>query len=128
MAEELKYDWNGKIILIVEDNDNNFDLLKTFLKSTGATVLWARDGDESVEMVRENGHIDLVLMDIQLPTVSGFDATREIRTLKTDIPIIAQTAFAMVGDREKSLDAGCDDYIAKPIRRRAFLDKLAKYL
>ncbi len=128
MAEELKYDWNGKIILIVEDNDNNFDLLKTFLKSTGATVLWARDGDESVEMVRENGHIDLVLMDIQLPTVSGFDATREIRTLKNDIPIIAQTAFAMVGDREKSLDAGCDDYIAKPIRRRAFLDKLAKYL
>lgn len=128
MAEELKYDWNGKTILIVEDNDNNFDLLKTFLKNTGATVLWARDGDESVDMVSENGHIDLVLMDIQLPTVSGFDATRKIRETKNELPIIAQTAFAMLGDREKSLAAGCDDYISKPIRRKAFLDKLAKYL
>ena len=128
MADELKYDWNGKTILIVEDNDNNFDLLKTYLKSTGANVLWAHDGDESVDLVRENGHIDLVLMDIQLPTVSGFDATRKIRETKNELPIIAQTAFAMVGDREKSLAAGCDDYISKPIRRKAFLDKIAKYL
>ncbi|MFP4471400.1 MAG: response regulator [Bacteroidales bacterium] len=128
MADELKYDWNGKTILIVEDNDNNFDLLKTFLKSTGAEVLWAQDGDESVELCRQNESINLVLMDIQLPTVSGFDATQKIREIRGNLPIVAQTAFAMVGDREKSLAAGCDDYISKPIRRKAFLDKLAKYL
>lgn len=123
-----QHDWTGKTILIVEDNENNYDLLKTYLKHSGAEVLWVQDGDEAVEMCRDHQNIDLVLMDIQLPSVSGFDATRQIRDLDKDIPIIAQTAFAMVGDREKSLNAGCDDYIAKPIRRQTLLSKLAKYL
>ncbi len=128
MTAVQQHDWSGKTILIVEDNENNYDLLKTYLKNSGAKVLWVQDGDEAVEMCRDHQNIDLVLMDIQLPSVSGFDATRQIRSLKKDLPIIAQTAFAMVGDREKSLAAGCDDYIAKPIRRQTFLSKLARYL
>lgn len=128
MTLEQNYDWSGKTILIVEDNDNNFDLLKTYLKHTHSKILWVKDGDEAVDACHDNPEIDLVLMDIQLPTVSGFDATQQIRKFKPDLPIVAQTAFAMIGDREKSLDAGCDDYISKPIRRKVFLSKLAKYL
>lgn len=128
MTLDQNYDWSDKTILIVEDNDNNFDLLKTYLKNTHSKILWVKDGDEAVAACHEHPDIDLILMDIQLPTVSGFDATQQIRKFKPELPIVAQTAFAMIGDREKSLDAGCDDYISKPIRRRVFLSKLAKYL
>lgn len=128
MNEQQTYDWKDKTILIVEDNDNNFDLLKTYLKNTHSEIIWAKDGDEAVTSCRENPAIDLVLMDIQLPTVSGFDATKQIRLFNPELPILAQTAFAMIGDREKSIQAGCNDYLSKPIRRKDLLSKVAEYL
>jgi len=127
-ATEIHYDWSDKLILIVEDNNNNYDLLATFLKKSQAKLLWAKDGDEAVDTYSNNPEIDLILMDIQLPTVNGFEATRQIRKINGEVPVIAQTAFALIGDREKSLESGCNDYIAKPIRKKIFLSILAKYI
>lgn len=123
-----EYNWSEITFLIVEDNKNNFELLETFLKKTQAKIIWVTDGGEAVKACKENKAIDIVLMDIQLKTMNGFDATRLIREFSPEIPIIAQTAYAMVGDREKSLEAGCNDYISKPIRKQIFLSTIEKYI
>jgi CheY-like chemotaxis protein len=128
MFESEVFDWADKTILIVEDNKNNYDLLATFLKKTHANILWVTDGVEAVSTCKQNTNIDLILMDIQLTTMSGFEATRLIREFNNEVPIVAQTAYAMVGDRKKSIDAGCDDYISKPIRRKVFLSVISKFL
>lgn len=128
MAELETYDWSKKTVLIVEDNVNNYDLLVTFLKYTKAKILWEKDGGEAVDVCKSRDDIDLILMDIQLTTVSGFEATQMIREFNKEIIIVAQTAYAMVGDREKSLQAGCNDYLSKPIRKKLFLATLANYL
>lgn len=128
MLEPEVYDWSDKVFLIVEDNKNNYELLETFLKKTKANIIWVKDGRDAVNTCRERKDIDLVLMDIQLKTLNGFDATRQIREFDKDIPIIAQTAYAMIDDREKSLRAGCTDYISKPIRKKTFLSTIDKYV
>lgn len=112
-------------ILIVEDNDINMKLIKTILKSKGHQMIEAADGEEALrEAVKEKP--DMILMDIQIPKVDGLEATRRIRAME-DIkltPIIALTAHAMEGDREKILEAGCDGYIAKPINTRTFIQEI----
>jgi len=128
MIETTEYNWSNKVFLIVEDNKNNYDLLETFLKKTKAKIVWVLDGGDAVNTCRDREDIDLVLMDIQLKTVNGFDATRQIREFDKEIPIIAQTAYAMIDDREKSLRAGCNDYISKPIRKKNFLSTIDKYI
>ncbi|MCF8364353.1 MAG: response regulator [Bacteroidales bacterium] len=128
MMASNEYNWSEKTFLIVEDNKNNYELLETFLKRTKAKIIWVLDGVEAVETCRNNTEIDMVLMDIQLKTMNGFDATRKIREFNQDIPVIAQTAYAMVGDREKSIQAGCNDYISKPIRKQIFLSTIEKYI
>jgi len=128
MLEAEVYDWSNKVFLIVEDNKNNYELLETFLKKTKANIIWVLDGVDAVNICRERKDIDLVLMDIQLKTLNGFDATRQIREFDKDIPIIAQTAYAMIDDREKSLRAGCTDYLSKPIRKKTFLSTVNKYV
>lgn len=112
-------------ILIVEDNEINRKLIRTILSSKGHLLIEARDGEEALQsIVMERP--DLVLMDIQIPKIDGLEATRRIRAMEDlkDTPIIALTAHAMEGDKEKILDAGCDGYIAKPINTRAFLSEI----
>jgi CheY-like chemotaxis protein len=89
--------------------------LDEILKNTGATILWAKDGIEAIELCRQHEEIDLVLMDIKMPRMNGFEATRQIKLFRQNLHIIAQTAYAMTDDREKARDAGCDNYISKPI-------------
>jgi PAS domain S-box-containing protein len=122
------YNWEGKIILIAEDETSNFILLKEILKNTKITILWAKDGKEVVEMFKSNPNIDLILMDVQLPFRNGYDAARIIKSQRKDIPVIAQTAYAMAGEKQNSLDAGCEDYIAKPIQIPELFSKISKYL
>ena len=86
----------------------------------------SRNGKEAVEMCKKNT-IDLVLMDIYMPIMDGFKATREIKKMHPTLPVISQTAYAMSGEREKSLEAGCDDYIPKPINTSIFLSKIGKF-
>ena len=118
-----------KKVLIIEDNENNLYMMRFILQKLGHAILEARDGAAGVELaVRERP--DLILMDIQLPVLDGYAATRKIREddrLK-GVPIIAVTSYAMVGDREKALKAGCTAYIEKPIQPESFIKELEKYV
>ncbi|MCF8388612.1 MAG: response regulator, partial [Bacteroidales bacterium] len=98
------------------------------LRKTGINILVARNGKEAINMYNNNKNIGLILMDIQLPVLNGIDATKEIRKTDREVPIIAQTAYAMSDDRKKCLDAGCNDYIPKPIKMDILMNKLNKYL
>jgi CheY-like chemotaxis protein len=112
-------------ILLVEDNELNRDMLSRRLQRRGFEVVNAVDGQEGVEMAHSEAP-ELILMDISLPIIDGWEAARKIKTSpKTRAtPIIALTAHAMVGDREKSLEAGCDDYDTKPIDFQRLLQKM----
>jgi CheY-like chemotaxis protein len=118
-----------KRILVVEDNETNMYLIKFMLEKSGYEVIEAREGAVGVELaVKEKP--DLILMDIQLPDINGLEATKRIRASEadSDIPIIALTSFAMAGDREKALAAGCTGYIEKPINPETFMAEIEKYL
>jgi signal transduction histidine kinase len=124
----IKYDWKGKTILIAEDENSNFELLKASIGRTKIKIIRAMNGDEAVELVKKNDHINLVLMDIRMPNLNGYDATRQIKMLKPKLPIISITAYAMTEDETKSLEAGCDMYISKPIRPSNLLTLLNEFV
>jgi PAS domain S-box-containing protein len=122
------FNWKEKTILIVEDNYSSYLLLKYYLMNTGAQILHTISGKDAIEICKSNPHIDVVLMDIQLPDLSGYETTMIIKKHRSDLPVIAQTAYAMAGDYDKSKDAGCDDYIAKPFGKDKLLAVLNEYL
>jgi two-component system cell cycle response regulator DivK len=131
MVEEKKkkqYDFMGKTILIVEDMETNHMLIDSILRRTYAQVLWAMDGETAIELCKENEDIDIVLMDIRLPGIDGYETTREIRKFRPDLPIVAQTAYVYHNNKYLVLDAGCDDLITKPIKRDMLLRKVNKYI
>lgn len=121
------YNWQSKRILVAEDDDLNFKILETILKRNHAEIIRAKNGKLAVEFSREK-EFDLVLMDIQMPEMNGYDATREIKKINYRLPVIAQTAFAMREERDKCIEAGCDDYIVKPINISELQGKVSKYL
>lgn len=125
---KLEVDWRYRTILIVEDVKSNFAFLKSALSKTKARIERASTGKEAIDMCRSNPEIDLVLMDIHLPGMSGYAASREIKKIREDITIIAQTAFVLSGEKEKCFEAGCDEYIAKPIRSDEMIAKIRNCL
>jgi two-component system, cell cycle response regulator DivK len=116
-------------ILLVEDNEMNRDMLSRRLERKGFEVTMAVDGREGVERARAGGY-DLILMDMSLPEISGWDAARQLRESPEtkSVPIIALTAHAMAGDRERALEAGCNDYDTKPIELVRLLGKIEALL
>jgi two-component system, cell cycle response regulator DivK len=118
-----------KKVLIIEDNENNLYLMQFILAKLGHTVLEARDGAAGVDLAVKS-RPDLILMDIQLPVLDGYAATRLIRadTTLSAVPIIAVTSYAMVGDKEKAMEAGCTAYVEKPINPASFIKVLEQYL
>ena len=118
----------GKSILVVEDVDTNYFYISTLLEKLNAKVIRAVNGLRAVEICAENSEINLVLMDIELPVMNGYDATKVIKQSRPDLPIIAQTAYAMAGERERSEEAGCDDYLAKPIRKDDMIDAISRLI
>jgi len=119
----------AKTVLIVEDDPLNMKLFNDLLQASGYDILQSIDGKDALDLAREH-HPDLIIMDIQLPEVSGMDYTKMLKAddaLK-DIPVLAVTAFALKGDEEKILEAGCDGYIAKPITVPNFLKKVEKLI
>ncbi|MDZ7777472.1 MAG: PAS domain S-box protein [Bacteroidales bacterium] len=125
--ETKEYDWENKTILIVEDEEMNYQYLKTVLRKTKANLLWAENGVEGVKMAKEN-EVDIILMDIQMPEMNGYEATRQILEIKPDIPIIAQTAHALKEEQNKCFDAGAVDYMSKPLNRKKLLELISKYI
>ena len=121
---KTKYNWDGKKVMIVEDDEMSFIYLKEVLKSTNIEIIYARNGVQAVELASNNPDIDLILMDIKLPEMDGYEATRQIKQFNASVPVIAQTAYAMADDEQKSKQVGCDDYISKPINRRKLLQTI----
>ncbi len=122
------HNWDGKLFLVAEDDKFSYKFLEGFLKQTKAEVLRASDGREAVEICRNNPGIDLVLMDIQMPEMNGLTATGEIKKFNSRVPIIAQTANAINEERVRCLEAGCDDFITKPVNINELYDKIDKWL
>jgi len=114
---------------VVEDNEQNLYLATFLLKKNGYEVITAEDGLEAIEKAKME-KLDLILMDMQLPEMDGFEATRRIKTIPEieSIPIVAVTSYAMVGDKEKAITAGCVSYIEKPFMPETFISEIEKYL
>jgi signal transduction histidine kinase/CheY-like chemotaxis protein len=126
--EPSDYKWNDRTFLIVEDDKVSFKFLENIFRKTGAKIVHADNGLKAVELIKQSPEIDMVLMDIQLPEMNGLDATRMIKQLRKELPVIAQTANVLEEDREKCLEAGCVDYISKPINIKLLYSKIHQYL
>lgn len=124
----IKFRWRDKTIMIVEDVRTNHMLIDRILRKTSAKLLWAMDGEKAVEMAKDNENIDLILMDIRLPKMNGYDATREIRKFRKEVPIIAQTAYVMPEEKGKVLSVGCNDLLTKPLKKNTLLAKVSQYI
>lgn len=124
----MNYSWKGKNILIVEDNETSNIYFEAALRKTGAILLWAKNGVEAVELVKQNPQINLILMDINMPKMDGIEATRIIKESYPKIIIVVQTAFILSGEERMCQEAGCDEFITKPIRLRYLLDTINRYL
>jgi len=118
----------NKKVLIVEDDLSSRLYLNKILEKTGARLINAGDGQEAINIVKNDPEIDIILMDIQLPVIDGYGAAKKIRELREDVIIIAQTAFSLLGDREKIITSGFDEYIVKPIFPNQLIEKLTKAL
>ncbi len=116
------------LILVAEDDDISYALLKIILSKSNFNLLRTKNGKDTVEEIKRNDKIDLVLMDIKLPDLNGEEATRQIRQFNSAIPVIAQTAYALPGDKERFLNAGCNDYITKPVSAKKLVSKIFKYV
>jgi len=114
-------------ILIVEDDSTSENLIEIMIKNYCKSPLVAKNGFESVQLCKENPDIDLILMDIKMHDLDGFEATKLIREFNKDVIIFAQTAYALPGDREKTIAAGCNDYISKPYSQSQLTTLIDKY-
>ena len=120
----------GARVLVVEDNDMNMQLVEYLLEEGGYQIVKAASGEEALSIARGGDPVDLILMDIHLPGIDGLSVVREMKTdaVTSAIPILALTAHAMRGDKDRFLEAGCDGYISKPIDVKTFLSSIRTYL
>ena len=128
---ELKEDFKvimGKTILVAEDVLSNFQLIQAFLSPAKATVLWAQNGVDAINIFTKNRNIDIILMDVQMPIMDGLKALKRIRELDKKVPIIVNSAFYMPDEMEKSFAAGCSDYMSKPIKKDELISKISGFL
>lgn len=117
-----------KSVIVAEDDDLNYLFINLVLEQESITVIRAENGQEAVDIFQQHPEIHLILMDIKMPVMDGIEATRRIKAINPDIIIIALTAYALLGDKEKTIEAGCDYYLSKPIEKISLLKILNKYL
>ena len=127
-ADSIERDWSGRFLLIAEDVDSNYIYLEEILRPTKITVLWARNGKEALDMVRANEKIELVLMDILMPIMDGYEASREIKKVRHDLPIIAQTAYFVEDKSRDEENRNFDKYLIKPLWAPQLLKAIDSYL
>jgi two-component system cell cycle response regulator DivK len=122
------YRWDKKQILVVEDDESSAYLLGVILKDTGARVEYASNGEGAIAYMREHPDTDLILMDVQLPEMDGLTATREIKSFADRVVVIAQTAYIFSTDPHQAQEAGCDDFLTKPLNPSVLLEKMNHFL
>jgi CheY-like chemotaxis protein len=130
-SNELQENTHKYTILIAEDEAMNFLFLEILLKNQidlGYTILHAKNGAEAVEICKKNDTINLVLMDLKMPVMDGFEAVRLIKEFSPELPIVAQTAFASIEDKEKVFAAGFNDFLSKPISKEALVDVINRQI
>ena len=125
---EKEYKWKNKSILLVEDDMVSVEFFEALIETTQAKLICAKSGTEAINLLNKHKTFDCVLMDIRLPDINGFDVTIEFKKINKNIPVIAQTAFAMADDKTRCKIVGCNDYISKPIDRDELLEKIDKIL
>lgn len=119
--------WSSKTILVAEDTESNYFFIEAFLERTKVNLLWAKDGNEAIEMYKNNS-VNLILMDIMMPEKDGYDTTREIKEINPNVPVIAQTALALPDDEEKCYSAGCDYVLVKPINSDDLIATIKRFI
>lgn len=124
----MSNNWENKKILVAEDEETNYLFIEAILEDTRVKIFWAKNGNDAVHIFAQHADIDLILMDIKMPEMDGLTATRHIREKSYSVPIIAQTAYAMSEDKAKCINAGCTDYLTKPINHKVLLSTIEKYL
>ncbi len=128
MSTLNEFDFSGKVILIVEDTETSNRFYNAALSRTNAKLLWALDGEEALVKLNENADIDVVLLDLNLPGISGFDVLKRIRKTNKDLSVIVQTAYVLSGEEAACYELGANDFITKPIMLVQLLSSLEKYL
>ncbi len=128
MNSSTTYDWQGKSILIADDELHNFIIIEKSLQKTGIKVYHAENGEQAVEIFKQHPEINVILMDIRMPEMGGLEATKYIRSVNREVPIIAFTAYALSDDEAISLEFGCDDYISKPVRPEFLIKKINEHI
>lgn len=116
---------NEKLILLAEDDESNAQVIKLWLRKVGYNTLYASNGEEAVDLAKQHPELSLILMDIKMPRMNGSQALSAIRTFRPDLPVIAITAYALTGDRQRLLEEGFDDYLAKPFSSEELLEKIS---
>ena len=124
MDDSFTYQWADKVILLVEDEPICCLFFQSALRNTESLLLMAHNGEEAVATIKEHPEIDLVLMDLKLPKMDGLEASRQIKKLRPDLPIIVQTAYAFNNERQKAIEAGCADYFLKPIQIEILMERI----
>ena len=124
----LRPDLTGKTILIVEDNEISRFYFEAAVQKLNATTIWAKNGVEGVELFRLNKQIDLVLMDLNMPEMDGFEATKILKSMRPEIPVIVQSAYILSGEENRSFEAGCDEFLSKPIRLNMLIEAIVRHL
>ncbi len=121
------FDFTGKVILIVEDTETSNRFYNAALSRTKAKLLWALDGEEALNKLKDNSDIDVVLLDLNLPGISGFDVLKNIRKTNKDLSVIVQTAYVLSGEEAACYELGANDFITKPIMLDQLLSSLKKH-
>ena len=122
------FNWTGKTLLLVEDEEVNYLYINELLINTGINLLRVVTGEEAINICQSTLIIDLILMDMRLPGINGFDATRLIKRIRREVPIVAQTAYAMENEKKHCIEAGCDHYMTKPFDQDTLFDVLSNFL
>ncbi len=123
-----KYDWKNKVILVAEDTETSNMYFKAALTRTQAHIIWATNGNEAVSICKKEKNIDLVLMDIRMPEMDGVTATKKIKKLRPNLPVIIQTAYFYTYEKERSYEAGCDEFLTKPTKLDVLLTSIDKFI
>ena len=118
----------NSVILVAEDDEANLIYFENILRNEGLGVITASNGQDAIDRIHEHPEISLVLMDMKMPLMDGMEATKRIKSIRRELPVVAITAFAMSGDKKKILEAGCDGYLSKPLTKEVLLAKVKEFI